>query len=72
MYLAVVHSGRESFGIHRRVRAVFGRIGTQYGSALEKWGGDVERVLGARDLIREELLGSGNHNHSVKHSPLAE
>jgi hypothetical protein len=67
VYLAVVYSGEESVQIRKKVRTVIDRIEEQFGKALEKWDGDMEEVVGARDLIRETLLGSANHNHNHNH-----
>ncbi len=69
VYLAVVYSGEESTQIRKKVRTVIDRIEDQFGAALEKWDGDMEEVVGARDLIRDTLLGSGNHNHNHNHAP---
>ncbi len=69
VFLAIVYSGRESLAIRKKVRAVLQKIETQFGDALEKWDGDMEQVVGARDLIRDSLLGSGNHNHLAKAAP---
>ena len=70
VYLAVVYSGQESPSIHKKVRTVIDLIEKQFGSVLEKWDGDMEEVVGARDVIRDTLLGSNNHNHVA--APLPE
>jgi uncharacterized repeat protein (TIGR01451 family) len=60
LYLAVVYSGKGASAIRKRVRSVLDHIETAYGSVLEKWDGDMDKVVGARDLIREYLLkGNG-------------
>jgi len=56
LYLAVVYSGKGASFIRRRVRSVLDHIETAYRSVLEKWDGDMDKVVGARDLIREYLL----------------
>jgi len=56
LYLAVVYSGKAASSIRKRVRSVMNHIETAYGSVLDKWDGDMEKVVGARDLIREYLL----------------
>ncbi len=66
VFLAIVYSGRESVSIHKKIRADIARIEQEFGPALENWDGDMEQVMGARDLIRETLLGSSNHNHAPK------
>ncbi|HVG36844.1 MAG TPA: hypothetical protein VNA10_03850, partial [Thermoplasmata archaeon] len=55
VYLAVVYSGKGAV-VRRRVRSVLDHIETAYRGVLEDWDGDMERVAGARDLIREYLL----------------
>ena len=67
VYLAIVYSGQESPQIRKKVRAVIDRIEDQFGSILERWDGDMEEVIGARDLIRDTLLGAANHNHNHNH-----
>ena len=69
VFLAVVYSGRESAAIHRKVRSVIDRVETEFGTTLATWDGDMEQVMGARDLIRDTLLGSSNHNHAAKPVP---
>ncbi len=66
VFLAIVYSGRESIAIHKKVRAVIAKIEHDFGPALENWDGDMEQVMGARDVIRDTLLGAGNHNHTPK------
>jgi len=60
-YLAVVYSGRNSAAVSKRVRAVLDRIETAYAAVLETWDGDMEQVVGARDMIRDYLLKSNGH-----------
>ena len=55
VYLAVVYSGKGAV-VRRRVRSVLDHIETAYRGVLEDWDGDMEKVAGARDLIREYLL----------------
>jgi uncharacterized repeat protein (TIGR01451 family) len=57
VYLAVVYAGSAA-SVRRRVRAVLNHVETAYSGALEDWDGDMEKVIGARDLIREHLLKS--------------
>ncbi len=66
VFLAIVYSGRESIAIHRKVRAVIAKIEHDFGPALENWDGDMEQVMGARDVIRDTLLGTGGHNLAAK------
>jgi len=56
VYLAVVYSGKGSSWIRKRVRSVLDRVEAAYGSILQNWDGDMDKVIGARDLIREYLL----------------
>jgi uncharacterized repeat protein (TIGR01451 family) len=56
VYLAVVYSGKGSSWIRKRVRSVLDHVETAYGSILQNWDGDMDKVIGARDLIREYLL----------------
>ena len=64
-YLAVVYSGKGSSSVRRKVRAVLDRIELDYAPVLEKWDGDMDSVVGVRDLIREYLLkANGRHLRS--------
>src|SRR5437773_4474348 len=56
LYLAVVYAGKGASVIRKKVRWVLDHIEAAYGSVLEKWDGDMDKVAGARDLIREYLL----------------
>jgi len=58
LYLAVVYSGKGASVIKKRVRWVLDHIEAAYAGVLEKWDGDMDKVVGARDLIREYLLKS--------------
>src|SRR5437773_12504846 len=58
LYLAVVYSGKGASVIKKRVRWVLHQIEAAYAGVLEKWDGDMDKVVGARDLIREYLLKS--------------
>ncbi|HEY7587649.1 MAG TPA: hypothetical protein VIB49_02740 [Thermoplasmata archaeon] len=58
-YLAVVYSGRDGGAVRKKIRGVLDRIEATYSGVLEKWDGDMEKVVGVRDLIREYLLKSG-------------
>ncbi|HYM40436.1 MAG TPA: hypothetical protein VEY12_09925 [Thermoplasmata archaeon] len=69
VYLAVVYSGEQSNAIRKKVRSVIDLIEAQFGPVLEKWDGDMDEVVGARELIREALLGSTNHNHTQPSIP---
>jgi len=64
VYLAVVYSGRDSSAVRKRVRLALDRIEDAYGPAFEAWDGDMERVVGARDIIREYLLRSNGYPRS--------
>ena len=68
VFLAVVYSGKESLALRKKVRGVIGRIEDEFGKVLEKWDGDMAQMIGARDVIRTELLGTANHNHGMKAS----
>ena len=68
VYLAVVYAGEESSAIRKKVRTVIDRIEEQFGTALERWDGDMEEVVGARDLIRDTLLGTAGHPHNHNHA----
>ncbi len=61
-YLAVVYSGRNTTGVRKRVRAVLDRIESTYASVLDNWDGDMEQVVGTRDIIRDYLLKSNAHS----------
>lgn len=69
VYLAVVYSGDESPAVRKKVRGVIEQIEGEYGRVLEKWDGDMESVVGAQDVMRARLLGSGNHNHREQSVP---
>ncbi len=69
VYLAVVYSGQDSSTLHRKVRGVIARIEAEYGSTLKSWDGDMEQFVGARDLLRHELLGANAHDHTPKTLP---
>ena len=68
LYLAVVYSGKASSVVRKRVRSVLDHIETAYRAVLEKWDGDMDKVAGARDLIREYLL-KPNGRHRLKGMP---
>ncbi len=66
LYLAVVYSGKGTASVRRKVRRVLDHIEAAYGKVLEKWDGDMDRVVGARDVIREYLLkASGRHGKGI-------
>ncbi len=69
VYLAVVYSGRESVALRKKVHGVIDLVEKQYGKVLAKWDGDMEEVLGASDLIRDSLLGTGTHAHNGSAPP---
>jgi len=56
VYLAVVYSGKGAAVVRRRVRSVLDHVESAYGRVLEDWDGDMDKVAGARDVIREHLL----------------
>jgi uncharacterized repeat protein (TIGR01451 family) len=61
VYLAVVYRGGDSAGMRKRVRSVIDRIESAYGKALENWNGELEHVIGVRDMMRDSLLGTNGH-----------
>ncbi|MFA5897218.1 MAG: hypothetical protein WC985_10015, partial [Thermoplasmata archaeon] len=63
-YLAVVYSGKNSSSVRKRVRMVLDRIESTYASVLDNWDGDMEKVVGARDIIRDYLLKSNGHSRA--------
>jgi len=65
VYLAVVYSGPESPGVRRKVRSVLDRIESSYSDVLETWNGDMDKVVGARDIIRDYLLKAGRTSRTV-------
>ncbi len=69
VYLALVYAGRESAALHRKVQAVIERIETEYASILETWEGDMEQFVGARDLLRHELLGANTRDRTSNPLP---
>ncbi len=56
VYLAVVYSGPESKQLCRKVRSVLDLIEDRFGHVFESWDGDMSKIAGARDVIRESLL----------------
>lgn len=56
VYLAIVYAGHESASLKKRVRGVLNGIEATYGHVLENWDGDMDRIIGARDMIRDNLL----------------
>jgi uncharacterized repeat protein (TIGR01451 family) len=56
VYLAIVYSGHESPAVRRKVRTVLGRIEAAYADVLADWNGDMDKMIGARDILRENLL----------------
>ena len=56
VYLAVVYQGRDSGLIRKKVRAVLDRVETAYGGVFDGWDGDMGRVVGTRDLLREGFV----------------
>ena len=69
VYLAVVYSGEESPAIRKKVRAVIANVEKQFGDVLAKWDGDMDQVVGARDLIRDTLIGTTGRNHVERAIP---
>ncbi len=67
LYLAVVYSGTGASSVRKRIRAALDQVEIAYGSVLEKWDGDMDKVVGARDLIREYLLKP--NGRSIKGMP---
>ena len=61
VYLAVVYSGKDTGFVRKRVRSVIDRIEAVYGPVLAKWDGDMDKVVGTRDVIREHLLKTNGH-----------
>lgn len=56
LYLAVVTSGGDGFGTGRKLRKVLEHIERVYGAVLKQWDGDMDKILGPKELIRSELL----------------
>jgi len=56
VYLAVIYSGKESPLLRRKVREVLDGVEASYGPVLEKWDGNMEQVIGARDIIRDRMF----------------
>ncbi len=56
VYLAVVYAGKGFASVRKRVRSVLDQIEKAYHGVLEDWDGDMDKVAGARDVIREYLL----------------
>ena len=56
LYLAVVTSGGDGFGTGRKLRRVIEQIERFYGAVLKQWDGDMDKILGPKELIRSELL----------------
>lgn len=70
VYLAVVYSGHGAQFLRRKVRKVLWTIEIAYGKVLELWDGDMEKVLGAKDIIREYLLNtSGRRTTKAEPKP---
>lgn len=67
LYLAVVYSGKGTSAVRRRVRRVLDHVEVAYGSVLERWDGDMDKVVGARDLIREYLLKPKGLRNALPH-----
>ncbi len=61
VYLAVVYSGKDTGFVRKRVLSVLDHIETAYGPVLAKWDGDMDKVFGTRDVIREHLLKTNGH-----------
>ena len=56
VYLAVVTAGGKPPGIARKLRRVLTELEGAYGSVFQTWNGEMEHMLGAKDLIRKRLL----------------
>ncbi|MFA5896566.1 MAG: choice-of-anchor R domain-containing protein [Thermoplasmata archaeon] len=56
VYIAVVTSGGAGIGIGRKLRKVLEEIEASHRDVLEKWNGDMDKMLAVRDQIRKELL----------------
>ena len=56
VYLAVVYSGRDTSGLRRKIRSVLSRIEVTFASVLENWNGDMDHVVGAREMIRDQFF----------------
>ena len=60
VYLAIVYSGKESTLVRRKVRGVLDNIEMAYADVLAGWDGDMDKMAGARDMIRDDLFhGNG-------------
>ena len=56
VYLAVVTAGGKPPWIARKLRRVLNELEAAYGPVFQTWNGEMEHVLGAKDLIRRRLL----------------
>ena len=56
VYLAVVYQGRDSGLIRKKVRSVLDRVESSYGGVFERWDGDMSKVDGTWDLLREGFV----------------
>jgi len=56
VYLAVVTSGGRPLGIARKLRSALLELEAADGDVFKSWNGEMDRVAGARDLIRSRLL----------------
>ncbi len=59
VFLAVVLAGADHVAdIRRKTRRVLDEVEEKYGPELADWSGDMERILGVRDIVRR-LVGRG-------------
>ena len=63
-----MYSGKESPAIRKKVRSVLDHIETTYGPELAVWDGDMDKIVGARDAIRDHLFKS--NTRLPRHEPI--
>jgi uncharacterized repeat protein (TIGR01451 family) len=56
IYLAAVTSGRDTQGVEAKLKAVLARIEKEFGDVLANFNGEVDKILGVRELVRRRLL----------------
>ncbi len=69
VYLAVVYQGRDSGLIRKKVRTVLDQVESRYGGVFDAWDGDMARVAGTRELLREGFVEDKHPWSLVKSRP---
>ncbi len=69
VYLAVIYQGRDSGLIRKKVRSVLDRVEAAYGDVFDRWDGDMARVEGTQDLLREGFVETKRPWSLVKSRP---